>query len=464
MIARPLFSSLLVVLLAGCAVGPDYHASSTGDLGIPAHYDRSAPPAFDERQAAIWWQRFNDPALDALVTAAVTYNLDVAQARARLVQARESAVQAGATLLPSAGATANGGRNIRSPGADSDSYSLGAQASWEIDIFGGNRRALEAARADAQAAGFNLATVHVSIIAETVTNYIQLRLAQEQLQIARETLASQDDNLQIARWRVQAGLANSLDEQQALTLRAQTAASIPSIEQNLRAALARIAVLTGQAPGEATRNLEKTGPIPLLPDDIAVGIPADTLRQRPDVRSAERTLAAQTARIGIAKAAFLPSLQISGDIGTSALTLGTLGDVVTGGLFAGLSQLLFDGGASASRVRSQRAGTEGAFAAYRQSVLSALEDVENALVANDATDERARQNTIALDAATTSALLARSQYEAGLTDFQTLLTTERSLLSSRNSEAGGRADRALASVQLYRALGGGWQDMNEVKP
>ena len=286
--------------------------------------------------------------------------------------------------------------------------------------------------------------------------------AAEQLGIAREALVVQDDNLQIAGWRVMAGLASSLDEEQARTQRAQTAASIPGLEQASRNALARIAVLTGQAPGEATRMLETASPIPAAPAAIAAGFPADTLRQRPDVRAAERSLAAQTARIGVARSALLPALSINGNIGTNALRLGNLGDVITGGLFAGLSQLIFDGGARASRVRAQRAGADGAFSAYQQSVLSALQDIDNGLAANEATAERLRQSAIALDAAGNSAILARMQYRSGLTDFRTLLEAERSLLSSRNSEAASRADRTLAAVQLYRALGGGWQETEGV--
>lgn len=451
----------LLLLLAGCGVGPDYHPASAGDLGVPEAYGHGPSGAFDAMAAARWWQRFGDPALDGLVDAAVAHNNDIAQARANLVQARESARQARALLLPSAGATASGGRTMVSPGADSSSFSLGADASWEADLFGGNRRSIEAARANAQAVAYDLASVRIAIVGEVVTNYVAVRLAQEQLRIARDTLTTLDDNLQIARWRVQAGLASSLDEQEARTQRATTAATIPTYEKSYRAALARLAVLTGQAPGAATQALEAEDALPVPPGGIAVGIPADTLRQRPDVRAAERALAAETARIGVAKSALFPALTISGSVGTSALKLGNLGDVVTGGLFATLSQLLFDGGVTNSRIRAQRAAAEGAFAAYRGTVLTALEDVENGLVATETTDERARQYAIALDAATNSAIIARSQYRAGLTDFPTLLETERSLLSSRNSDAAARADRALAMVQLYLALGGGWQSTDE---
>lgn len=450
-----------VLLLTACAVGPDYRAAPATELGVPDAYERGMPGAFDVATAARWWTQLNDPALDALVEAAIAGNLDIAQAKSRLAQARESAVQAGAQLMPSASATGKGGRTVVSPGVDSSSFSVGADASWEADLFGANHRSLEAARASAQAADYDLAAVRIAIIGEVVTNYVNARLAQEQLRIARETLATQDDNLQIARWRVQAGLASSLDEQQARTQRATTAATIPTLEQSWRSALARIAVLTGQAPGEATRALESGGGIPVPPRGIAVGIPADTLRQRPDVRSSERSLASATAQIGVAKAALFPALTISGNIGTSALKLGNLGDVVTGGLFGTLGQLLFDGGATASRVRAQRAVAEEAYAAYRGAVLGALEDVQNGLVAVDATAVRAQALAEGLDAATNSAIIARSQYRAGLTDFPTLLETERSLLSSRTSEASARADEALALAQLYLALGGGWQTMQE---
>jgi NodT family efflux transporter outer membrane factor (OMF) lipoprotein len=215
-------------------------------------------------------------------------------------------------------------------------------------------------------------------------------------------------------------------------------------------------VLTGRAPGALTGELTQAKPIPHGPAEVAVGIPADTLRQRPDIRSAERTLAAQTARIGVAEAQLYPALRLSGNIGTSAFSLGGLFDAITGGIFSSLSQTLFDGGRLRSQVRSQQAATEGALAAYRQSILTSLEDVENALLALRSARERQAQFTIALDAANNSAILARIQYRSGLTDFQQLLEAERSLLSARDGLVGSRGDEALALVQLYRSLGGGW--------
>ena len=450
----------LALAAGGCAAGPDYRAPGNAALGVPDQYYQAQGAAASDEQLANWWTQLNDPTLNTLIDKAIAANPDIEQAKARLRQAREAVVQSRASYLPSVTGSAGGGRDFDSDAKDSSRFTLGADAAWEIDLFGGIGRSVEAARADTAATYYDLASVRTAIIAELATNYVQARLAQEQLGIARNTLDIQTENLDIAGWRVQAGLVSSLDQESARAQRAQTAATIPALESSYRGALNRIAVLIGQAPGDSTKVLEQGGPIPTAPAALVTGIPADTLRQRPDVRSAERTLAAETARIGVAKAQLLPSLQITGDIGSSALSLGKLTDIITGSLFASISQVIFDGGQRASNVRAQRAATDGAFAGYKKSVLTALEDVENALSAVQSAQGRTEQFTIALDAASNSALLARSQYQAGLTDFQTLLTAEQTLLSARDGLASARADQALSMVQLYSALGGGWQTMD----
>jgi len=460
--SKLILSLSLATLVASCAAGPDYRPAESSRLGVPDSYIQGAGQPLSPEAMAKWWTQLGDPALDTLVERAIAANLDLAQSTARLRQAREALVQARAGFLPSVDASAGAGRNFSSPGADKSSFSLGADAAWEVDLFGGIGRSVEAARADAEGAGYDLATIRIAIVAEVASNYIQARLSQEQLRIARETLANDTENLDIAGWRVQAGLVSSLDQEQARAQRARTAASIPNLETQYRGALNRIAVLTGEAPGAATTTLEAPAPIPTGPTDIATGIPADTLRQRPDVRAAERTLAAATARIGVAQADLLPSLRITGNIGTSAFSLGGLFDTVTGGLFTGIAQSIFDGGRRRSIVRSQEAAADAAFAGYKQTVLTSLEDVENGVNALNASRIRVGEFTIALDAANNSAILARSQYRAGLTDFQTLLQIEQSLLSARNSIASSRADQVLAVVQLYRALGGGWQSMDGI--
>jgi NodT family efflux transporter outer membrane factor (OMF) lipoprotein len=440
--------------LSACTLGPNYRAPAPGTLQVPDTYSQRGAQA-EPADLSHWWDQFNDPLLTRLIGEASASNLDLAVASTRLVQARESLVQARAGLVPEAGASASVGRTFGS-GDNHTTFSVGADASWEVDLFGRIRRGIEAAGADAEGVYYDREALRVAIAGELATNYIQARLTQERLALARDTLAIADDNLQIAQWRVQAGLASSLDSEQARAARAQVAATIPSLEQNFASATYRIAVLTGRAPGTLTAELSQVKPVPRGPHDVAAGIPADTLRQRPDVRSSERALAAATARIGVAEAQLYPALRLSGNIGTSAFSLGGLFNSVTGGILGGLTQTLFDGDRLRSQLRSQQAATEGALASYRQSVLTALEDVENALAALNAARQRQVEFTTALDAANNSAILARIQYRSGLTSFDQLLDAERSLVSARDGLASSRADESLALVQLYRALGGGW--------
>ena len=445
---------LCALLAAACTVGPNYRAPAPASLAVPDTYV-GRPAGTAPADLGRWWDVFNDPLLSRLVGDANSGNLDLAVAAARLVQARESLVQARAGLVPTVTGSASAGRDF-GPGPDHTTFAVGADAAWEIDLFGRIRRGIEAAGADAETSYYDREAVRVATAAEVATNYIDARLSQERLAIARDTLAIADDDLQIATWRRQAGLVSSLDVEQARGARAQSAASIPTIESSFASASYRLAVLTGRAPGALGPDLAEVRPIPHGPADVAVGIPADTLRQRPDVRASERSLAAATARIGVAEAQLYPALRLSGNIGTSAFSLGGLFNAVTGGILGGLTQTLFDGGRLRSQVRSQQAATDAALATYRQSVLTALEDVENALQALTAARARQAQFTVALDAANNSTLLARTQYRSGLTDFQQLLEAERSLLSARDGLAASRADEALALVQLYRALGGGW--------
>lgn len=452
-------SRLLVLTVAlplhACVVGPNYTPPMAGKLGVPDRYSlATAPGALPD--IATWWTGFDDPELTGIVDRARKGNLDIAQAVARLKQAREGLVQARAARLPSVSGSAGYNRGLLDSTGPKDNFSIGADASYQADLFGGTARGIEAAKANEQASGFDLATVQTSIAAEVARNYILARQYQSALKIARDSLALQDDNLEIAGFRVQAGLVSSLDEEQARAQRAQTAAQIPTIEQNYIAAVNRLGVLTGQAPGALKSELEAVRPIPTGPADMPVGIPGDILRRRPDVRSAERALAAATAQIGVEKAALYPALNITANIGTSAASLGNLANIVTGGLFAGISQLIFDGGRTRSRVRGQEAAAEGAFAAYRSTVLTSLEDVENALQALQAARDRQREFAVALDASNAAAILARSQYRAGLTDITTLNSAESALLSARNGMNGARGDQAQAMVALYLALGGGW--------
>ncbi|MEH3034989.1 MAG: efflux transporter outer membrane subunit [Sphingomonas adhaesiva] len=462
---------LLSLGVAGCSVGPDYRPQTPAGLGVPAAF--SVPAAPTREDLTRWWNRFDDPVLGQLVEQAASANLDVAQAVARLRQAREALVQSRADLLPSVSGTAGysrsetlagGGQTITLPdgtvqnvgGGGANNFSLGASAQYQLGLFGEVRRTIEASRADYQASGFDYATTLLSVEQEVARNYVLARLYQAQLANARASLTLQDDNLEIAGFRVQAGLVSSLDQEQARVQRAQTAASIPTLEQQYNAAVSRLGVLTAQAPGALKPLMAPVRAIPAGLPAQGVGIPADVLRQRPDVRAAERQLAGATARIGVAEAALYPNLAISGNINTRAGTVGTLLDTVTGGLFAGVTQAIFNGGRLRSQVRGQRAAADAALAAYKAAVLTALEDVENAIVALDTAQRRQATLATAADAADAAAVLSRSLYRSGLTDFTTLSQQEAAALSARNGVAQARADAATALVQLFGALGGGW--------
>ncbi|TPG41397.1 efflux transporter outer membrane subunit [Sphingomonas koreensis] len=466
-----LFASALP--LAACTVGPNYKPATPGQLGVPEGYSVAADQADPRGDFTRWWTAFNDPLLTQLVEQSRTTNLDVAQAVSRLRQAHEALIQSRAELLPSLDASAGYSRNFNLAGGTStitlpdgtvtsitrssdNNFSLSGDVSYQVGLFGEIRRTVEASRAQYQGNGYDYATVLTSTESEVARNYILARLYQAQLANAQRSLAIQDDNLEIAGFRVQAGLVSSIDQETARASRAQTAASIPSIQQSYNQAVSRLGVLTGQAPGALKTQMAAAQPIPVGPANVAVGIPADTLRQRPDVRSAERGLAAATAEIGVAKAALYPALNITGNIGTSANVFNDLFKIVTGSLFGGISQAIFNGGRLNAQVRSNEAAAEGAFALYKSTVLTALEDVENAVVALNAAKEREKQYAIAYDASNNSAILSRSQYRAGLTDFTTLNTAESSLISARNGLTQAKSDEVTALVQLYLALGGGW--------
>lgn len=463
---RPL---LPLVLLAGCTVGPDYRPPSLSELKVPAAFNAAAPaPA--EVDLARWWTGFRDPVLTQLVERSLAANLDIEEAGARLRQARASLRGTRGQALPTIGASGSATRSIGrddrsfvdpgsgttiSSGGDTTVFRAGIDAAWEADLFGGIRRDIEAARADTQASEDNLHFTQLSVASEVGLNYLDARLAQTRLRIARENLAAQDETLRIVGWRVQAGLVSSLDLEQARQLRAQTAASIPALENGYAQAVNRIAVLLGEAPGTITPLMAQAAPIPLAP--AAVAIPAEVLQRRPDVAAAERSLAAETARIGVATAELYPALRLSGSFSGSATSLADLPSAAIGNLVSSITAPIFQGGRIRAAIEGQRASADAALAAYRRSVLTALEDVENALTALAAAERREREVNIAAAASRNAVVLARSQYRAGLIDFQALLESERSLLSTEDNSASARADRAAATVQLYKALGGGWQ-------
>lgn len=464
--SQRVFIIAIALTAQGCAAGPNYHAPQPAVLAVPDAYTTPAGAdgaTGDNRQ---WWLNFNDSVLDGIVDAALKNNLDIAQAVARLRQARESLVQQRSALFPSVSGSAGYSRNIdikgrtfgtvTNAGITNENYSLGADVSYQLDIFGGNRRAAQSAKRSYEASGYSLAQVQASIASEVARNYILARAAQASTAIAQGSLKIQDENLEIAGYRAQAGLVSSLDAEQSRAQRAQTAAQVPVFEQSFNSAANRLGVLTGQAPGSLRQRLAETAPIPKGPEAVPVGIPGDIIRLRPDVRAAERTLAAAVAQIGVAQAQFYPQFSIGGSITSNANTFSSLGDIITGRVFANIAQTIFDAGRTKSVVRARRAAAEQAFASYKSTVLTALEDVENGMTALRTAQARQREFEIASDASNNAAILARSQYRAGLTDITTLNAAEAALLSAESGLSNARSDQAQALVQLYLALGGGW--------
>ncbi|MBL29220.1 MAG: RND transporter [Rhodospirillaceae bacterium] len=453
---------MLVALAAsGCApVGPDYRPPA---IDASARWSTQAnAPAQDPAVLAAWWRQFNDPVLDGLVTDALAANLDLATAQAQLREARAQRKLAGAQLGPSVDVSTSASRNKSSAqsgaGAVRNLYSAGFDASWEADIFGGTRRGIEAADADVGASVENLHDVQVSLIAELVTNYIELRTTEKRLAIAEANLDSLSETYDLARWRQQAGLVSELDVAQARTEVESTRAALPGLRTVISQARNRIAVLLDRTPGALQSRLATTENIPLLREQAAIGIPADTLRQRPDVRAAERRLAAQTARLGEAEAARYPSFKLSGSIGLEALTVTALDNSGAGiySLLASVTAPIFDAGRISANIEIADAQLEQARIAYQAAVKTALEDVENALVGVGNASERLRRLIQAATTARDTVQLAEQQYATGLIDFLTVLDSQRTLRSTEDELTSSVGDLATAQAQLYKALGGGW--------
>ena len=434
-------------------------------VAVPAQWSASAPTPSSPSTLANWWQRYDDPQLTTLVTQALQANTTVRSAQAALAQARALRDVQDANLGPSLGASASAQRNKTGNAPAGSRYQAGFDASWEPDVFGGKRAGLSAAEAEAQASQASLGDTQVSVAAEVAVSYVQLRGLQARLDIARRNLAAQQETLQITDWRVQAGLATSLELAQARTATEQTRAQIPSLETSVAQTEHALAVLTGQPPTALHEQLTAAAPVPMPPGELALSIPAQTLRQRPDVRVAEQQISAALARVSQADAARYPSFNLSGSVGLSALALSGLtgGGSVVSALLGSVSVPLFDGGAAKAQVRSQEAALEKARVNYQAVVLNALQEVEDALVALRGNRERLQRLQNASESAQQAALLANQRYSSGLVDFQTVLETQRSLLSTQDSLAATQAELSADHVRLYKALGGGWST-NEGAP
>ncbi|MBI5785955.1 MAG: efflux transporter outer membrane subunit [Rhodocyclales bacterium] len=463
--SRPILFVALLAALGGCSQIPPL-PDSARNMAFPGAWataDAAIKPAA-VRDLSNWWRQLGDPVLDEVIEKALTAAPDMRTAQARLTQVRAGRDLAVAGLFPSLGASASAKRSkagtaAGGSGAAQTLYAAGFDASWEPSIFGGQRDAASGAEADVAASEATLDSTRVSLAAEVALEYVTLRTYQQRLTIARDNAASQAETLQITDWKQRAGLATSLDVEQARTNLEQSRASIPSLETGRAEAEHRLAVLTGQPPGSLRELLPKIRPLPAPPDEVAVGIPADTIRQRPDVRAAEFALRGEIARSAEQRAARYPSFTLSGSWGWQAFSTAALGgsDTLVRSLAGSLAATLFDGGRISARIEAQNAVEEQALVAYQASILSALEDVENALVSYAAGRERLETHRRAAESARNAALLARTLYEAGSADFQKVLDTDRTRLSAEDGLASAEGDLLAAVVKLYKALGGGWR-------
>ncbi|WP_340115523.1 efflux transporter outer membrane subunit [Pelagibius sp. 7325] len=457
---RPLRSALAAFLalgLAGCAVGPDYR---TPEIAVPAQWGSAGaetPPAAP--QLSEWWQRLDDPLLTQLLGEAVADNLDVATAKAQIREARASYRQAGGARYPSLDGSASATRGGTADSSNaSGQYQAGFDASWELDLFGANRRAVEAAKYGLDAAEEELRATLLTLVGDIASNYVEARGFQARIAYARQTAEAQRETETLTRIKFEAGAASAVDVANAAGQASSTEAAIPTLETAYAEAVHRLGVLTGRAPAALKERLADVRPIPTPPLPIATGVPADLLLARPDVRLAERQLAQSTALIGQAEAARYPSISLGGSLSTSAATLGDIAGGTSISWLVGptLTVPIFNAGQLESAVEVTEAQRDQSFIAFRAAVLTALEDVENAAVS--LTQERLRYDALRESAAAfgEALRLARALYQTGATDFLDVLDAERSLYSAQDALIQSETAITTDYIALNKALGGGW--------
>ncbi len=462
-VARFLFSSSFALIGLSACVGRS--PLNRQNVSLPADWKNAAgfPVASPSRDLSRWWNRFGDPTLSRVISDALQTSPDMAAAVARVKESRARRDVTRASLFPSLGGSASS--SYRSTRADNvgsvdvDSYSAGLDASWEVDLFGKNRSAVAAASAGLGATEENYHSVQAALASEIAIAYISLRTTEARMEIVRRTIRTREETTQLALWRTQAGEADSLESSQAVSSLEQARAAIPSLEQTASQTRNLLSLLAGRTPGSLDGMLSAANKgVPEPPRSLAVGIPADTVRQRPDVRIAGYQLLAAAANVRTADAGRYPSLNLSGSLGLNSLSTGKLFNPQTStlGLAAGITSPIFDAGRIRANIAAESAAEEQAFQTYRATVLTSLSETEDALTACRRTAERMEILGKATVAAREADLLARQRYQAGEIDFLTVLETQRTLLGLEDSLLSIRSDRTNSYIELYKALGGGW--------
>lgn len=466
---RPILPTIMFgLILTGCAaVGPNYTKVSPQapkewhtklENGLNAHQ-------LNPETLARWWTVLGDPELSNLEHRAVKGNLDLKESLARVREARALRGIEKAGRFPTLDGTGSVTRSRSSEnsgtGMTTNFYSAGFDAGWELDIFGGVRRSIEAAQANLEATQENVHDVLVSLLAEVALNYVDVRTLQARLAAVKANLKAQQDIYELNLSRYHAGLIDELAVQQSHYILESTHSQIPALETGLEKAKNRLAVLLGEKPGAMHRELAEARPIPVLPVMLAVGIPAETLRHRPDVRRAERTLAAQTARIGVATADLYPRFSLFGSIGLESISSGDLWEWAsrTWRIGPSVSWKIFHAGAIRQNIQVQTARQKQALIQYESAVLKAQEEVENGLVAYAKEQRRRESLQAAVTAARRAYELSWDRYNAGLVDFNNVLDATRSLQSFQDELASSDGTATSNMIRLYKALGGGWESL-----
>jgi outer membrane protein, multidrug efflux system len=465
----------IAILLTGCAVGPDYLAPPTA---LPVRWSSDVGKrAVQPLVLAQWWHHRGDPMLDRLIDEAVQGNLDVAAAKARIREARALRQETIGALFPeiagSGSASANrlgtviNGLPNNAGALHYNAFQAGFDSSWELDLFGANRSAIEAASYNVDAAEDDLRATLLTLIGDVASYYIDARGYQARAALARRTADSQRVAAALSQTKLDAGLASAVDVAKAMAQAASTEATIPTDEALYEQSLHRLGVLLGLDPSALASRFARATPIPRPRLPLPKGIPADVLTMRPDVRRAERQLAQSTAKIGQAEAARYPDISLSGSISTTALKLGDLGKNSTIGWSVGptLSVPIFNAGKLRAAVEIAGAQRDQSYIAWRSAVLSALEDVENAIVALDREKIRVRKLAVSARRFGEAALLSHALYETGSSSFLDVLDAERSRFSAEDSLLQSRISIAKDYVALAKSLGGGWDgDVDSTTP
>lgn len=467
--SRHLTCLALAGMLTSCATKKEEWKDS---VEVPAQWKSAKGKPSPLNTAAIrqWWKRFNDPVLDALITQALTASPDLNTALARITQSRGERSVELSTLLPSI--TGNASDRIQRRDEQStdrvtrsETFNLSLDMSWQIDLFGRQLQNLKAATKDVEQTIENYYAAQVTLTADVATAYINLRGAQQRLEVLRRNVQTRTDTTEITRWKQEAGISDSLELQQAVSTLEQARAAIPTIEQTISETKNQLAVLCGQTPGKLDALLARSTPLPRVPSKIATGIPAEALNNRPDVRASIDAVLAAYHRKTAAELERFPTIDLGGSLGLEALRTGTLfspeaaARTLAGSLLASLSQPIFEGGRITANIRINESLAKQAVFAYQSTVLTALSEVENSLVAIRSLDTRLGILRKADVAAADASRMATLQYEAGEVDLLTVLDVQRTQLSVEEEKVTAEANHLQAYVQLYKSLGGGWQPL-----